>query len=273
MTITSFNFFTLVLIGSLFYYLLPKSWQWVELLIISIIFYCIVTTPHTLLWIFISTITAWGATNFLTLSPPNTPENLCKRKLVVIGAILANIGLWFVLKGNELLPPLINNAITWKAALGMSYYTLQAISYIMDIYWDTAKCQRNIIKLFLYFIFFPQLITGPISRYNDLGGVLYQKHVFHYENIAYGTQRMLWGIFKKLVLAEHLSVIINTIWENSNYNHGYYLWIAFLLYPIQLYSDFSGCMDIVIGTAEILGIKLSENFNNPFFARTVVNGR
>ena len=121
--------------------------------------------------------------------------------------------------------------------------------------------------MFLFTSFFPQLIAGPISRYSALEHI-YNKHEFCYDNLAHGAQRILWGMFKKLVIAERVCLIVDMIWANQNIYGGCFIWIALFIYPLQMYADFSGCMDIVIGTAEMFGIKLTENFNNPFMALT-----
>lgn len=281
MTITSFGFYALIFIGVILYYSIPKSLQWVELLILSIIFYCKGATPYTLVYPVISTITAWSVTNGLERyrNKISTAEPSKLWRILVISVVILNILLWFALKGRCFFPygqkllgmifPGIKSAqiLELAAALGMGYYTLQTIGYIMDCYWETAKPQKSILKLFLFISFFPQLVTGPISRYNQLTG-LYERHKFSYSNVTHGAQRILYGVFKKLVLAERVGIIVNGIWENLSIYNGIYIWLAIILYPIQMYADFSGCMDIVIGTAEMFDIKLAENFNNPFFSKT-----
>ncbi len=106
--------------------------------------------------------------------------------------------------------------------------------------------------------------SGPISRYSQLE-TLYDRHKFEYQNIAFGAQRILWGFTKKIVLAERIGIIVSGINAAPSTYTGFYSWLAILLYPLQMYADFSGCMDIVLGTSELFGIKLAENFNNPFF--------
>lgn len=280
MTITSLGFLLLITVGGLCYYLLPKAWQWVWLLVLSLVFYCLAATPYTLVFLLLSTVAAWAATNLPLTKEGGEPGKASRAGAVTAIAILVNLGLWFLLKGNGLWLSVVNRLgfvlpfageagpLPIAAALGMGYYTLQAIGYILDCRWGTAKPQRNIAKLFLFLLFFPQLITGPISRYNDLES-LYEGHSFSYDRVARGAQRILWGFFKKLVLAQRLAVIVDRVWLSIDMHQGYYRLLVFLLYPIQMYADFSGCMDIVIGTAEVFGIDLKENFRNPFFARTV----
>ncbi len=281
MSITSVSYLIMIAIGAIIYYILPKAWQWVELLVMSLLFYFCSATPYTILYLLISTLVAYIATCYTGEStPPLLHSNKRIKQILVIVAIIINVALWFALKGSAIwgsivyhlhkIFPCVNkmNALPYVAALGMGYYTCQIIGYILDCYWGNIKPQKNPLKLLLFLCFFPQMTTGPISRYNNLQS-LYEYHSFSYKNLTYGAQRILWGFFKKLVLAENAGSVVNAIWLNLNDYVGVWRWIALLLFPIQMYADFSGCMDIVLGTAEIFGIKLPENFNVPFFSRTI----
>lgn len=281
MTITSFGYFTFIAVSVIVYYILPKKIQWMELLAASIIFYCMAGTPSTYIFLVISTLIAWGVTIGLKkYRDKNGTLSASKgwQALITI-SIVINIILWFVMKGNSFIADtqsLLGNLFPGKvsseiihfiAPLGMGYYTLQIIGYTLDCFWGTVEVQKNPFKLLLFTSFFPQMTTGPISHYANLI-TLYEKHKFSYENIAHGVQRILWGVFKKLVVAERTGVIVNAVWADLTTYNGLYTWIALLIYPIQMYADFSGCMDIILGTAECFDIKLVENFNNPFFSRT-----
>ncbi|MDE7017215.1 MAG: hypothetical protein K2P65_06505 [Lachnospiraceae bacterium] len=279
MSITSFSYLLMVFLGGVLYYILPKSWQWIELLIMSFIFYFMAAEPYTVIYLLVSTMAAYVATNYAASA--RAKEQKGRKIAIVLGiiAVFINLLLWFVLKGTDIWVSLSyrlgifkplpdgNNLMPYVASLGMGYYTLQVIGYILDCYWENVKPQKNPCKLFLFVCFFPQMTTGPISRYHQLE-TLYEKHRFSYRNVSFGAQRILWGFFKKLVLAERAGLIVNGIWGNLNEFTGFWRWVALLLFPVQMYADFSGCMDIVIGTAEIFGIKLPENFNSPFFSRT-----
>lgn len=279
MTITSFSYLVFILIGGCIYYILPKKIQWVELLALSIVFYCMVSNPYTLIFPIIATVLAYSATWLQQTERIKSAKWKYLGCAIVSIAVILCVGLWFWLKASDIwvslsyrisvmipfVQPLEAPAIL--SALGMGYYTLQIVGYILDCYWGTIQPQRNPLKLFLFVIFFPQMVTGPISRYSQLEG-LFLANGFSYENVTGGMQRILWGLFKKLVLAERVGIIVNAIYGNLDLYNGWWYWIALLLYPIQMYADFSGCTDIVLGTAEVFGIKLPENFNNPFFSRT-----
>ena len=273
MSLTSFEFLALIAIGVFVYYLIPKKWQWIELLILSLVFYFETGIPYTIVYLLISVATAYLSTMWMA----HTKYTEASKGIfaVTVAAVAVNAGIWFVLKCRELwmLPLCVLGiedtrvGLHLVAALGMGYYTLQIIGYIIDCYWGNAIPQKNPFKLFLFASYFPQMITGPISRYSQLES-LYESHRFEYHNIAFGAQRILWGFVKKLVLAERVGMIVTAITSAPDVYRGFYSWIAILLYPIQMYADFSGCMDIVIGVSELFGIRLAENFNNPFFSRT-----
>jgi D-alanyl-lipoteichoic acid acyltransferase DltB (MBOAT superfamily) len=279
MAITSFYYLVLVTAGALVYYIVPKKFQWTELLALSIGFYCLAGAPRTILYLVGSTLVAYIATNFAVSTRATSAVG---QKIAAAGiaiAVILNILVWFVVKGDLIIvtaDSIIRRVIpvvpqfsgfSFAGALGMGYYTLQIIGYIIDCTWGLIKPEKNPLKLFLFVSFFPQLITGPISRYSQLES-LYEEHFFSYQVISFGAQRILWGFFKKIVLAERLGSIVNGIWADPGAFYGYYHWVALLLYPLQMYADFSGCMDIVLGTAEVFGIRMPENFNNPFFSRT-----
>lgn len=279
MTITSFQFLLFVAVSLVIYYLLPKSWQWVELLVMSLIFYHCAARTYTIIYPVISTAAAYGATMWIDRLRKQQKASSRLIPALTAAALAVNILLWFIFKGYDFwavalkgishfrpsLQPLTGAELA--ASLGMGYYTLQIMGYILDCAWETVTPQRNPLKLFLFVCFFPQLTTGPISQYRQLES-LYQKHKFQYLNITHGAQRILWGFFKKLVLAERAGIIVSGITADMATYNGCYSLIAILLYPVQMYADFSGCMDIVIGVAEMFDIRLAENFRNPFFSRS-----
>lgn len=280
MDITSLYFLLLLTVGVTIYYLVPGKWQWMWLLLLSVAFYYYAAVPYTIIYLLISTLAAYVSTMQMQKM---RARGMDRRKLflfVTTAALLVNIGLWFLLKGKGLwsfflqrfqryvyasqIEMVLN--LQMISALGMGYYTVQVLGYIIDCYWEKIKPQKNPLKLFLFAAYFPQLVTGPISRYSQLE-TLYEKHPFSCQNIAFGAQRILWGFVKKLVLAERLGILISGI-ANAPWCVGFYSWMVILLYPLQIYADFSGCMDIVLGASELFGIHLAENFRNPFFART-----
>lgn len=278
MTITSLYFLIFTVAAAALYYITPVKKQWMTLLFLSVVFYCLSAAPFTIIFVLLSTVTAYFSSMYISGGNPAVSGQDKNRSRVIALAVIFNVLLWFICKGSAYwiqplsflharIPALPGvPSVSIPAALGMSYYTCQVIGYLLDCYWGTAKPQKNFFKLFLFLLFFPQLTTGPISRYNDLQ-TIYDGRPFDISKIERGAQRILWGFFKKLVLAERISLIVNTVDNNDRFS-GVWLWAALLIYPMQLYSDFSGSVDIVLGLAEVFGIDLPENFNNPLMSTT-----
>lgn len=277
MGITSGCFFLLLLGGGIIYYAFPRK-QWIVSLILSLIYYFFAASPWTFLCLLGATTVAFFSSKYIYR---DYNEFHSKRdKVILFLALFLVIGVWLGFAGRDfwITPaniictmlgremPFLGNL--WAVPIGMGYYTAQVISYILDCYMGVTKPQTNFLKLLLFVCFFPQLTTGPISRSSQLES-LYKTHTLSYNNITYGIQRIMWGLGKKMILADRAGIVINTIWGDLPTYNGYYHWVALLLYPIQMYCDFSGCMDIVIGSAQLFDIKLPENFKNPFFSRTI----
>jgi len=153
--------------------------------------------------------------------------------------------------------------------LGISFYTLSAVSYVADVARGTCRAQRHYGKLLLFLMFFPVVTEGPISRYGQLGEQLAQGHTFDYRRFCAGWQLILWGLFQKVVLADRLDRFTGNLFSHYRTYSGGVIALAILLYTFQLYMDFSGCVDIARGSAELFGIRLAENFRRPFFAVSV----
>lgn len=152
--------------------------------------------------------------------------------------------------------------------LGISYYTLSAVGYLLDIYWRKGKVEYNFLNLFSAMIYFPHIIQGPISVYTNLIEQMKNLPALDYRRICYGFQLMLWGYIKKMIIADRLNIYVTTVYANPAGYAGLEIIIAIVLAVFQLYADFSGCMDIVRGISQILGIELAPNFRQPFFAKS-----
>ena len=157
---------------------------------------------------------------------------------------------------------------TWIIPIGISYYCLSLIGYLADVYWKKERAETNYFKLLLFTLYFPKILEGPISKYRTVGAQLAEGHKFDYTRICFGLQRMLWGFFKKLVIADHLAVIVSTVYADCQSYTGSILLVAAIFGAVQLYCDFSGCMDIALGVSECFGITLEENFKQPFASRS-----
>lgn len=159
----------------------------------------------------------------------------------------------------------------WNIALpmGISFYVFQSMGYAIDVYRGKYRAEENPFRFALFVSFFPQLIQGPISRYDNLAKSLYEPHKFRTQTVAFGLQRVLWGFFKKLVIADRLVVAVNTIIGDTTEYKGVFVLVGMLFYALELYADFTGGIDITIGIAQTLGITVAENFIRPYFSKNI----
>lgn len=154
--------------------------------------------------------------------------------------------------------------------LGISFYTFMAVSYVLDIYWKRYQAEKSFISYALFLTYFPHIVQGPIGRYNRFKNQIVPEGIaFDAVMVSQGAQLLLWGLFKKLVIADRLNIFVSDIYAHHGEYKGVILALATVLYSIQIYADFSGCIDIVSGVSEALGIKLDRNFNHPYFSKTI----
>lgn len=201
------------------------------------------------------------------------------RKGFLVASLIANIGVLAMFKYynflNDNLTALlgdfnIHNPIPYLSILlpiGLSFHTFQAMSYTIEVYRGNQKPERNFGIYALYVMFYPQLVAGPIERPQNILHQFYEKHTFKYEQVSAGLKIMLWGFFKKIVVADRLAIYVNAVYGNPTHHSAITLFIATVLFTLQLYCDFSGYSDIAIGAARVMGFKLMRNFRRPFLGR------
>lgn len=153
--------------------------------------------------------------------------------------------------------------------VGISFYTFQALSYSIDVYRQKIEPTKDIIAFFAFISFFPQLVAGPIERATNLLPQFLNKRTFSYDQATDGMRQILWGLFKKIVVADNCATYVDQVWATYDTQTGSTLLLAAILFTFQIYGDFSGYSDIAIGTAKLFGIKLMRNFNNPYFSRDI----
>lgn len=204
-----------------------------------------------------------------------------KRKLFLIISLFANLGILGVFKYYNFFVENLDitlNALHIGFALpvlriilpiGLSFHTFQAMSYTIEVYRRRQKAERHFGIYALYVMFYPQLVAGPIERPQNLIHQFYEKHYFDSERVSDGLKLMLWGMFKKVVIADRLAVYVNAVYREPQQWDGFNLAIASIFFAYQIYCDFSGYSDIAIGAAQVMGFKLMTNFNRPSHARTV----
>ena len=290
MAFTSVNFIIFTGILIVLYYVLPRKVQWILLLVASYVFY-LFAGPRYLAFLLFTTITTYigitimsrrdqKASDQLKLQPDlsKAEKKAVKAKvksgnrIVLIVVLAVNFALLFFCKA-LLVDPLhtslqgnrVISFLTLGLPMGMSFYMFQSMGYLIDVYRGKAEALRNPLKLALFTSFFPQLVQGPISQFEDLKDSLFTPHAFDRKQVAFGLQRMLWGFFKKMVIADRIAVAVQAL-RGEEYT-GFAFFLLVIFFAIQIYADFSGGIDIAIGVAETLGIKLPENFLRPYFSK------
>lgn len=277
MDITSIQFGFFFLISIILYWLIPQRGKWIILLISSLTFYVLSARFFTIIYMLIAILVVYFSAIYFERTKDD-PSVKSKRRFVLLVAIACNAGFLIVLKYMNFIISNLNfflndsmkfAKVQWYVPLGISYYTLQLLAYLLDSYWGVTEVERNPAKLTLYTCYFPQMISGPISRHNDLGKQLNEGHKFNYDSVTTGLIRVAWGLVKKMAVSNRLGVIVDHIWNDPTKFDGIWVWIGAFGFCVQLYADFSGCMDIICGVSMCFGIRLSENFNAPFFSKNI----
>ena len=275
MSIASNTFLLFVLICVIVYYIVPGRLQWVVLLLFSCIYYLWGGLQY-LFYILFSTAVTY-CTALLVDRWRENGRSLRSRRALTAAGLLGCFGMLAVVKylgavfeGLNQLLHLGLPSIGLLFPLGISFYTFQSSGYLLDVYWEKVPAERNPFRYALFVSFFPQLLQGPISRYEELAHQLYASHSFAWNNLVLGAERILWGFFKKIVLSDWAGVFADAIYGDMEAFSGLGAF-ALLFYGIQLYADFSGGIDVVIGIARMLDISLTENFKRPYLATSVSN--
>lgn len=272
MLFNSIEFFLFSLVVFPTYFILPKKLRWILLLATSLFFYGFWKVEYLGL-IFISAITDF----FCARKMSETSDNK-KRKLLLWLSLFVNLGVLGVFKYFNFFLDTIDD-ITGNPAgfssvnlilpMGISFYTFQTLAYTIDVYRKEIVPERNFGIFSLYVTFFPQLVAGPIERASHLLPQLRTGHSFSTDRFVFGFRLVLWGLFKKVVVADRLSTFVNPVYAASDSYNGLILLIATVFFAIQIYCDFSGYSDMAIGLARILGVDLMRNFRTPYFSESI----
>jgi len=284
MPFTSLNFLIFVAASVIAYFLVPRRFKWVALLVASYVFYAAGGWRMVFYIIFTTAVTysagiALGGLNArLSGLAKDSSDNMrlkrCK-KLVALLALLLCFGLLFIFRyWNFTIAALTTSdrlMLNLVVPLGVSFYIFQSVGYVIDVYRGKHSPERNPAKYALFVSFFPQIIQGPIGRFHLLAPQLTEGAILDMTNIKYGIQLAMWGYFKKLVIADRVGIAVNEIFYDIGMHGGTVTAFAVLMYSIQLYCDFSGGIDITRGVAKMLGIEMSENFRRPLFATSLAD--
>ena len=253
---SSLGFCGFVIILLLLYFVLPAVLQPWILLLGSVVFYSMFNVKA---WYFLGASVLSVYLGGLLIVVSRIPRAVCT------SVICLNLGMLAFTKYGAMIFPGTSILIP----LGISFYTLQVISYLVDVARGEVQVERNPFKLALYLTYFPLIMQGPISRYGQLGSQLWARHDFDLDRIRDGIQLALWGAFKKMVIADRAAIIVDKVFALESGFEGLPVLFAVVLYSIQIYADFSGCVDISRGVSQCLGIDLIKNFNHPYFAESV----
>lgn len=259
----------------LLYWALPQKYRYIALLISSYYFYMSWNVKYVVLILFTT-----GVSYSCAVWMEKFQKKAVKR-MFMAGAVAASLLVLFFFKyfdfaQNTFVRLLGSFAIelhpvtlSLMLPVGISFYTFQTLSYVIDVYKEEAEAEHNFFKYAAFISFFPQLVAGPIERTKNLLPQIDCEHRFTYEKGSYGMKLMAWGFFKKLVIADNLAVFVDKVFEDVAAYHGFALVLAVFFFTLQIYCDFSGYSDIAIGTAKLFDIDLMTNFKSPYFSTSV----
>ncbi|MDO4405126.1 MAG: MBOAT family O-acyltransferase [Atopobiaceae bacterium] len=298
MTVVSGAFLLFLLIAIGIYYACPVQYRWQVLLAASLVFYVLAGKWRFLPCVLLTAFVVWSGALRLSnlddelktkLKEPGVDKQRKKdlratykslRKRTLIGVLVLCIGALCVTKFSGVVISALEGIASIYSQgvhvdptillmpLGISYYTFSTLGYLLDVYWHRYPCEQSYPRFLLYTIYFPHILQGPISRYNRLGASLKLDAHFDERNLVHGGERIIWGFFKKLVIADRLNLMVTTVY-NGEPHAGSIVLVVMVLDALMIYMDFSGYMEIVCGASQMLGVELEENFNHPFFSRSV----
>jgi alginate O-acetyltransferase complex protein AlgI len=275
MLFNSIEFAIFFPVVTLIFFLLRQRWRVHWLLAASCFFY-MAFIPAYILILLVTILIDYFAGIYL-----ERVEDPRKKKILLWISILSTCTVLFVFKyfgfftgsfvglaglfGWHLPRPVISIILP----VGLSFHTFQSLSYVVEVYRGRQKAEHDFITYATYVMFFPQLVAGPIERPQNLLHQFWEKHTFRYAEVTTGLRRMAWGFFKKLVVADRLALYVNDVYSAPRTYNGLQLTLATFFFAYQIYCDFSGYSDMAIGAAQVLGFRLMENFNTPYYSKSV----
>lgn len=282
MLFTSIGFFIFFPIVTIAYFIIPHKFRWMWLLLSSYYFY-MCWNPKYLLLLGTSTIVTY--ISGLLIDRANGIEDEKKsiriKKIWVFASFAINLSILSIFKYFNFFSESLNilfsslnltiNLPSFDIMLpvGISFYTFQALSYTMDVYRRDVKAERNLGKYALFVSFFPQLISGPIEKSKNFLSQIEEKHYFDYYRIKNGILLMIWGFFQKVVVADRLGMLVNTVYNSPKSYKGFQIILATIFYAFQIYCDFGAYSDIARGAAKVMGFSLTKNFERPYFSKSI----
>lgn len=274
MLFNSVNFLFFFIIVTGLYFILPHKYRWVLLLAASCYFY-MAFVPVYILILGFTILIDYFAGILIEQAEGKT------RKTFLFCSLAANIGILAVFKYynfiNDGISALFRQAghnthlsyLSILLPIGLSFHTFQAMSYTIEVFRGKQKAERHFGIYALYVMFYPQLVAGPIERPQNLLHQFYEKHYIEYKRMSDGLKLMGWGLFKKIVIADRLGILVDNVYNDPYHHHGLSFVIATVFFAVQIFCDFSGYSDMAIGIAKVMGFNLMRNFNSPYHAKTI----
>ena len=300
MLFTSYEFIAFLILLFVLYYTIPARYQWKLLLVASYLFY-FVSGWKNCFFILLTTVSTWYLARRIDRLHREQAAYIKEHKKelsreerkrykekiksrqwhLLLAGLFLNFGILAVLKYTNFVIANINFGLSLTGGqsrigflslllpLGISFYTFITMGYLIDVYRGKYPAEGSLGKLALFVSFFPQLIQGPINRFDKMRETLYAEHRFDAREVSFGLERVLWGFFKKLVIADRILPGVTTIIGQPEIYDGIYVFVGMMFYALQLYADFTGGIDITIGIAQALGIRVQENFIRPYFSKNI----
>ena len=276
MLFNSIEFLIFFPLTTVLYFLLPQTWRWLLLLIASCVFYMFFVPAYILI------LAATIVVDYIAaIQIEKHRANLKKSKRWLVGSIISTCIILVVFKYfNFFLDNIqgVAHLFGWNYSvtllnivlpIGLSFHTFQSLSYVIEVYRGNQEPEKHFGIYSLYVMFYPQLVAGPIERPQNLLHQFHETKSFNYDDVAQGLQRMLWGLVKKVVIADNLSSFIAAVYDSSEVVAWYYIAVAMIMFSVQIYCDFSGYSDIALGAARVMGFRLMENFKFPYLSQSI----
>ncbi len=274
MPFNSLKFFIFFPIVTSLYFLLPHKYRWILLLAASAVFYMVFVPAYILILVFLVIVDYFVGIRLENIRPE-------RKKVLLVAGIILNLGALLVFKYFNFFNANISALVSflhWNYSLkslslilpiGLSFFTLQSLGYIIEVYRgrQKAECHPGILALFI--MFYPQLLAGPIGRPQNLLHQFREKHYFEYQRVVSGLRLVLWGLFLKMVIADRLAIVVDWVYGNPVDQPGISLLVASVFFTFQIFCDFAGYSDIAIGSARVMGFGLMKNFNNPYSSQSI----
>ncbi|MBR1691225.1 MAG: MBOAT family protein [Lachnospiraceae bacterium] len=256
LSLTSLSYIIFVVVFVFVYYMVHRRFRWIVLLAASVLFFIVVSGAASIPWLLLGAATTYAGARLIG----RMKKEAGKRAILAIVLVLV-LGELFLLKYTRGLP--------FTAPIAVSFYSLSILGYVLDVYWGVTKAEENPFLYLLYVTYFPQMTSGPVTRYRLMQPQLREGAAFSYDKVKNGLIRIVYGMMKKCVIADLCAVMVSEVFGDTVTYQGAYVLLGVMLFALELYADFSGCMDIVLGTSECFGIELPENFDIPFSSVTM----